>query len=160
MNWFGNHTGIRAPEVVKAGKVARSLLVQLVVGGVQKRRISKALPHHAYLHMFRDRVMPIIKAEWSAKKSADPDLDSNQALAFTNRRLQQMLAAEPQDVRDRVEVFREDDLKRRLKEDDDDNERDDEIVVPDADLLSREEVARRKIGLTRQQYVSSRLSPN
>lgn len=152
MNWFGNHTGARAPEVVKAGKVARTVLTQLVVGGVQKRRVSKALPHHAYQHLYREKVKPIIDAEWHAMKVTNDKLDSNQQLAFRNRRLQEMLAKEPQEVRDRVEAYRDEDLKRRQEEGDDENEDEDdsEIVVPDAHLLSTEEATRRKIGFTRQ----------
>ncbi|KLO18853.1 hypothetical protein SCHPADRAFT_102954 [Schizopora paradoxa] len=54
MNWYGNNTGSRAIELVKAGKVSRAVLIQLILGGIQKRRISKLQASHAYLHMFRD----------------------------------------------------------------------------------------------------------
>jgi len=151
MSWFGNKTGARTPEVVKAGRVARSVLTQLVVGGVQKRRISKALPHHAYQHLFREKVTPIIDAEWRAMRAANDKLDSSQQLAFRNRRLQEMLTKESQGVRDRVEAFRIEDLKRRLEEGGtDDEDENSEVCVPDAHLISPEEASRRKIGLSRQ----------
>lgn len=157
MNWFNNNTGSRAPELLKAGKVSKAIVIQLVLGGIQKRRISKAQSHHAYLHMFRDKLLDIIRIEWALRKKEDPDLDENQQAAFRNRRLQEMLAAEPKHVQDRVEAWREADLKRRLEEGKEDDNMADEIVVPNADLLSREEVERIKIGLIRQRRVPSLL---
>lgn len=65
--------------------------------------------------MNRDRLDPILGAGWTdeKKKQGYPE-DRPMTLAWRNRELEKLLSNEPQDVKDAVDRFREDDIVAKL----------------------------------------------
>ena len=78
-----------------------------------KKPQQKLQPIQAYSQLFYDtRLRDIIEPRWKAHLLANPTLGRADRLAFQNKTLKELLAAEPEVVRQEVEEYRQ--LKNRV----------------------------------------------
>lgn len=77
----------------------------LITGEVPVKRRSKMQSIYAYQDLHRERLTAQLDKEWKTARARD-ELQESQALAFRNRRLRELLAAEPPDVQAEVEAHR------------------------------------------------------
>ena len=75
---------------------------------LNKKKTGYLHPYQAYLNLYKDRVMPVINTRYymyraMLKTGEEPESE----LKFRNRLAQELLEEEPDDVKRRVERFRE-----------------------------------------------------
>ncbi len=116
-NWFGNHSSDGAADSAEAAKCSQKVVGTLFNGAPKVKNRKKLKPNAAYNEMFRERLQPLLQAEWKKEKESKGYVDDALHLAFRNDLLNKMLNAESQAIKDKVELFRDEDLKRRREED-------------------------------------------
>ncbi len=156
MVWFQNHTGSRDPDLINAEKVSKNVVNQLVAGGVAEKRVIRLQRKFVYLDLFGARLEPIIDAQWSVERAAKGYVNDAHKLVFMNRLLGDLLEAEPTDVKERVDAYREEEYMARLAKTKENTYKEQEealAAIPGSSELSSAEREDRLVAISRQRCV-------